>query len=200
MDSCRDTACAVGCPIRISTDQSLLAAPHGFSQRATSFIASWCQGIHRMPFSCSGSDPRVDPGTAPGQARDHHAQKPSSGSVVSPRSSVVRNDPPVNRQPLRDRSVRITSITRPVPGTRPRTSNHKALPSASAFRRMPTTRPFHASELPPLAAGRLSRMRQLSRSDMQPANEQPPIPTACLQYSEDRPGGRTTDAQRRTRT
>ncbi len=39
----------VGCPIRISTDQRLLAAPHGFSQRATSFIASWCQGIHRMP-------------------------------------------------------------------------------------------------------------------------------------------------------
>ncbi len=43
----------VGCPIRISTDQSLLAAPHGFSQRATSFIASWCQGIHRMPLSRS---------------------------------------------------------------------------------------------------------------------------------------------------
>ena len=43
----------VGCPIRISTDQRLLAAPRGFSQRATSFIASWCQGIHRMPFSCS---------------------------------------------------------------------------------------------------------------------------------------------------
>ncbi len=34
-------------------DQRLLAAPHGFSQRATSFIASWCQGIHRTPFSCS---------------------------------------------------------------------------------------------------------------------------------------------------
>jgi hypothetical protein len=47
----------VGCPIRISTDQSLLAAPHGFSQRATSFIASWRQGIHRMPFSCSKSQP-----------------------------------------------------------------------------------------------------------------------------------------------
>ena len=39
-----------GFPIRMSMDQSLLAAPHGFSQRATSFIASWCQGIHRMPF------------------------------------------------------------------------------------------------------------------------------------------------------
>jgi hypothetical protein len=53
----------VGCPIRTSTDQRLLAAPRGFSQRATSFIASWCQGIHRMPFSCSNF---------------HHAQKPSS--------------------------------------------------------------------------------------------------------------------------
>ena len=48
-----DTHRWVGCPIRISTDQSLLAAPHGFSQRATSFIASWCQGIHRMPLSRS---------------------------------------------------------------------------------------------------------------------------------------------------
>ena len=50
MYSCNDTRCRVGCPIRISTDQRLLAAPRGFSQRATSFIASWCQGIHRMPF------------------------------------------------------------------------------------------------------------------------------------------------------
>jgi hypothetical protein len=39
-----------GFPIRISADQSSLAAPHGFSQRVTSFIASRRQGIHRMPF------------------------------------------------------------------------------------------------------------------------------------------------------
>src|SRR5690242_5371063 len=39
----------VGCPIRKSTDQSLFAAPHGFSQRITSFIACACQGIHQMP-------------------------------------------------------------------------------------------------------------------------------------------------------
>ena len=38
-----------GFPIRISADQSLLAAPHSFSQRVTSFIASWHQGIHQMP-------------------------------------------------------------------------------------------------------------------------------------------------------
>ncbi len=39
----------VGFPIRKSADQSLLAAPHGLSQRVTSFIASQCQGIHQMP-------------------------------------------------------------------------------------------------------------------------------------------------------
>src|SRR5437899_3290293 len=63
----------VGCPIRISTDQRLLAAPRGFSQRATSFIASWCQGIHRMPFSCS----RL-PQPFEGRTRTHHAQEPST--------------------------------------------------------------------------------------------------------------------------
>ena len=40
----------MGCPIRKSTDQSLFAAPHGLSQRITSFIACACQGIHQMPF------------------------------------------------------------------------------------------------------------------------------------------------------
>ena len=49
MDSDQDTARAVGCPIRRSRDQRLLASPPGFSQRATSFIASQCQGIHQMP-------------------------------------------------------------------------------------------------------------------------------------------------------
>jgi hypothetical protein len=39
----------VGFPIRISADQSFFAAPRGFSQRSTSFIASHCQGIHQMP-------------------------------------------------------------------------------------------------------------------------------------------------------
>jgi hypothetical protein len=43
---------AVGCPIRRSEDHRALAPPLGFSQRATSFIASRCQGIHQMPFLC----------------------------------------------------------------------------------------------------------------------------------------------------
>ena len=38
-----------GCPIRRSPDQSLLAAPRGLSQLATSFIAYFRQGIHHAP-------------------------------------------------------------------------------------------------------------------------------------------------------
>ncbi len=48
MYSVRDTAEAVGFPIRKSSDQSLFAAPRRLSQRTTSFIASQCQGIHQM--------------------------------------------------------------------------------------------------------------------------------------------------------
>ena len=43
--------CQVGCPIRKSVDQSLFSAPHSLSQSITSFIASYCQGIHQTPFS-----------------------------------------------------------------------------------------------------------------------------------------------------
>jgi hypothetical protein len=73
MYSDQDTHRWVGCPIRISMDQRLLAAPHGFSQRATSFIASWCQGIHRTPFSCS--QPREYEVRTP---YPHLAQEPSN--------------------------------------------------------------------------------------------------------------------------
>ena len=48
MYSVKDDPKGPGFPIRTFTDQSLLTAPHDFSQCATSFIASWCQGIHQM--------------------------------------------------------------------------------------------------------------------------------------------------------
>ena len=35
-----------GFPIRISMDRCMLTAPHGLSQLTTSFVGSWCQGIH----------------------------------------------------------------------------------------------------------------------------------------------------------
>ena len=43
----------MGFPIRTSADHRSLASPHGLSQRATSFIASWRQGIHRTLLSRS---------------------------------------------------------------------------------------------------------------------------------------------------
>ena len=42
-------AMRVGCPIRISTDQIVLANPRSFSQLITSFFASESLGIPRAP-------------------------------------------------------------------------------------------------------------------------------------------------------
>ena len=39
-----------GFPIRKSADRSLFAAPRSLSQLVTSFVGSWCQGIHLMLF------------------------------------------------------------------------------------------------------------------------------------------------------
>src|ERR1700730_18472604 len=59
-----------GCPIRTSPDQSLLAAPRGLSQPSTSFIGSWCQGIHRAPLLAR----RLDLSTTPSR-QDQGSQK-----------------------------------------------------------------------------------------------------------------------------
>ena len=40
----------VGFPIRKSPDQRIFAPPRSLSQLVTSFIGSWCQGIHHAPF------------------------------------------------------------------------------------------------------------------------------------------------------
>jgi hypothetical protein len=71
MNSDGDTprvAPGVGCPIRRSRDQRSLASPPGFSQRAASFIASQCQGIHQMPFLTPIPGP-----AAASQSRRHKA-------------------------------------------------------------------------------------------------------------------------------
>lgn len=41
----------MGCPIQTFTDQRLLSSPRDFSQSATSFFASYRQGIHQMPLT-----------------------------------------------------------------------------------------------------------------------------------------------------
>ncbi len=65
-----------GCPIRRSPDHSLLAAPRGLSQPSTSFIGSWCQGIHRTPLLAR----RLDLSTSPSRQDQRSLQKnPCSG-------------------------------------------------------------------------------------------------------------------------
>ena len=47
----KDSAEALGCPIRKSAGQRLFAPNRGLSQLITSFIAWMSLGIHRSPFS-----------------------------------------------------------------------------------------------------------------------------------------------------
>ena len=65
----------VGFPIRKCPDQSLLAAPRTLSQRATSFIASQCQGIHQMPLLTL--DRRLSQRHAQGQHRSFPSERPA---------------------------------------------------------------------------------------------------------------------------
>ena len=96
--SVRSPIAGRGCPIRRSSDQSLLAAPQGFSQRATSFIASWRQGIHQMPLLSSAptSDNRT---LAPHQVRDL-AEKTDAAAAAGNNSSVnCKLQVPADRRP-----------------------------------------------------------------------------------------------------
>ena len=90
MYSDEDTPCGVGCPIRRSRDHRSLASPPGFSQRATSFIASQCQGIHQMPLlaldprrsSCSAAQNRRAQGQNPyAQAASHEDTSSDTSSA-----------------------------------------------------------------------------------------------------------------------
>src|ERR1041385_3507533 len=96
MNSVQDTARAVGCPIRRSRDQRSLASPPGFSQRATSFIASQCQGIHQMPFLNFSPHPTAKTTTRPEIARQSH------GRIVPPsriKSGITPGSSPGARVP-----------------------------------------------------------------------------------------------------
>jgi hypothetical protein len=75
-----------GCPIRTSPDQSLLAAPRGLSQPATSFIGSWCQGIHRAPLLAR----RLDLSTSPSRQDQRSSKRPNS---------LLRAHTPLGREP-----------------------------------------------------------------------------------------------------
>ena len=108
MYSVDDTLKRVGFPIRTPPDQSLLATPRGFSQRATSFIASQCQGIHQMPFSC---------------LRHRHAQKTGSPrEVISLHAPQHFSRPQTVRPPKQPSDPRTKHI--PICGVSPQLDHH----------------------------------------------------------------------------
>ena len=128
MNSARDTLKRVGCPIRRSRDQRSLASPPGFSQRATSFIASQCQGIHQMPFFYSIHENRRVQGQNPSRTATSredtssgHANASSQLAACPPRSHYnslhnVNNTPsrlvPEWTAPSRLRTIKGLSGTR----------------------------------------------------------------------------------------
>src|ERR1700738_930300 len=103
MNSDEDTRYRVGCPIRTSRDHRSLASPPGFSQRATSFIASQCQGIHQMPLLAL--DPRRNICSAAqnrrAQGQDPYATRPHMKTLLRTRSSLAaRAYPPRSHDKL----------------------------------------------------------------------------------------------------
>jgi hypothetical protein len=75
------TSLGWGCPIRTSPDHSLLAAPRGLSQPSTSFIGSWCQGIHRAPLLAR----RLDLSNSPSRQDQRSQKKPCFHLLCSTR-------------------------------------------------------------------------------------------------------------------
>jgi hypothetical protein len=103
MDSAADIPRGMGCPIRRSPDRCLLAAPRGLSQRATSFIASWRQGIHQMPLlsSTPTSDNRgACPGPPAHRADEDETsvQRPCRETIPATTLRAAKGGPPENRR------------------------------------------------------------------------------------------------------
>jgi hypothetical protein len=107
---------AVGCPIRTSEDHRALAPPLGFSQRATSFIASRYQGIHQMPFLCCA---RAQPPAHASRVLGRKQNAEGSRRCCLLPSDRCRLEPMRTRQPRRCSRIGITHTHAPGP-TSPR--------------------------------------------------------------------------------
>ncbi len=184
-----------GFPIRISADQRSLASPRGFSQRATSFIASWRQGIHRMPFSHSISTPlpahraktRPHATTSLGRQRPHHppgAVKACPGRCASLAHTTthhlhhVKEHARPARRPAPSRGSQTTPHGRVSEVSPPQRAAHQAFSTAPL--RQPGTAEF---------LSRLRHERKWRRSD---SNRRPPackagaLPLSYAPAGEDR--------------
>ena len=143
----------VGCPIRRPRDHRSLASPPGFSQRATSFVASQCQGIHQMPLSCSirstgppragTPEPRRAQGQAPAPAvMKTHPRTPATGRTLGVPPGPVRLGH-IHKCALPGQST-------PLPAPRPPRWGPPAPQNQPALRPMPHRRRPHD---PPIGPG-----------------------------------------------
>ena len=92
----------VGFPIRTSADQRSLASPRGFSQRATSFFASWRQGIHRTLLSRSIHHQRPHAGPSPTSKHQQLNQK--NAQQLTLYNPTNKSDSPVKQRATQPRS------------------------------------------------------------------------------------------------
>jgi hypothetical protein len=113
MDSDEDTrrtSPQVGCPIRRSRDHRSLASPPGFSQRATSFLASQCQGIHQMPFVA------LDPSQRRRRAQEQnpHARQPSHAKTLprtaNPKRAAIRGHTTTLSSPFNQHRTQMSEV------------------------------------------------------------------------------------------
>ena len=116
MNSDRDTRYRVGCPIRRSRDHRSLASPPGFSQRATSFIASQCQGIHQMPLLAL--DPRRFRKETPHKTAAHRGKTPPRQAASHEDTSRIHPSLAARAYPPRSHHNSLFTLqsTRALPG------------------------------------------------------------------------------------
>jgi hypothetical protein len=171
---------AVGCPIRRSEDQRALAPPLGFSQRATSFIASRYQGIHQMPFMCRArAQPQARAAAKLRQMSEDSCQI-SDGSEPDQKVNAL---PPHPSAVFRSSRPGAGARTPPLPLRVQRPSRHRRCSRiGSAYPCPGPTSPRGTS--PDMMAGPASRSRLASRCHK--------IRRACPRA---RPGGPRTDAR-----
>lgn len=174
MDSGEDPAEAGGFPIRISADQSSFAAPRGFSQRTTSFIACAYLGIHRTPLwhliTLISQWPPARPGARPPAAR---SSRRSRRAVLdhSRKTSVTRE---TARRPVgAPNASSLHLVAKPRPGRSP-AANRRLVGQALAHSAL--SRPL----APPGAPWRrVAARRAATRRMVEPDGIEPT--TSCLQ-------------------
>ena len=119
-----------GCPIRISLDQNLLAVPQSFSQRATSFIASWCQGIHRMPFCRSIFCPVLNIARCAMRSREPHTHITANSNEICSLPAMHRNHSSEPRNHYRNRFKSLPLGTDDLPNNQDKNSKKRfAMPA-----------------------------------------------------------------------